>query len=293
MKIVGFYIALVLIWLLTLLPLRILYLFSNLFYFIIYYIIGYQKKVVIDNLQHAFPEKSKSEVITLSKLFFRHFCDILVESAKTIHMSPQEIERRVTYPNPEILHKYFDRGQSVVLVSGHYGNWEWMSNTPRILKHKALAIYKPLQNEQFNKLILKIRKRYAPQIELIVMNEVVRVIIQQLKNKQVILTWFLTDQTPPRNYPFRTEFLHREVPFYTGFEKIAKKFRHAVVYSQMTKIKRGHYKVEFIPLFDDPAATQEYEITKKVVSTLENTIKQQPEYWLWSHRRWKHSKEKP
>lgn len=293
MKIIGFYIGFAFIWLFTLLPMRVLYLISDLFYLIVYYIIGYRRKVVKDNLRHAFPEKSEVETDELSKRFFRHFCDIMVETAKTIHLSQDEIQRRVKYINPEILYPYFEKGQSIVLVSGHYGNWEWMSNTPAVLKHHALAIYKPLRNEKFNKLVLKMRNRYSSRVQLVPMNEVFRVIIQYLQQKQVILTWFLADQSPPRNYPFRISFLNREVPFFNGFEKVARKFGHPVFYAQINKKSRGYYQVEFELLCDDPSSTVENEITRKVVEVIENTIRQQPEYWLWSHRRWKHAKETP
>lgn len=293
MKIIGFYIGFAFIWLFTLLPLRVLYLFSDFFYLIVFYLIGYRKKVVKDNLRHAFPEKSVKEINDISRKFFRHFSDIMVETAKTIHLTRDEIQRRVEYVNPELLHPYFEQGRGIVLVSGHYGNWEWMSNTPAVLKHHALAIYKPLHNEKFNKLVLKMRNRYSNRVQLVPMNEIFRVIIQYLQQKQVILTWFLADQSPPRNYPFRASFLNREVPFYNGFEKVARKFGHAVFYAQINKIKRGYYQVEFVLLFDDPASAKENEITLKVVEVFENAIRQKPEFWLWSHRRWKHAKETP
>jgi len=291
MKVAGFYIGLVFIWLIALLPLRVLYLFSDLLFFLVFHVTGYRKKVVRENLLHAFPEKSASEIQQLTKKFFRHFCDFLIESLKTIHLSKAQLSKRFHYSNPEIFEKYYNAGKSVVLVSGHYGNWEWMVDFPSKVKHKACAIYKPLQNKKFDKLILSIRQKYAGAAEMVAMNDVYRFILQNERKQLRLITWFLVDQTPPRSYPFWIDFMNREAPFYTGPEKIAQKFGHPVVYLQIKKIRRGYYRAEFIPLCEDPAATQEFEIVRMIVRMLEATIRQQPEYWLWSHRRWKHTRE--
>jgi Kdo2-lipid IVA lauroyltransferase/acyltransferase len=291
MKVAGFYIGYVFIWLIALLPLRVLYLFSDLLFFLVFHVTGYRKKVVRENLLHAFPEKSASEIQQLTKKFFRHFCDFLIESLKTIHLSKAQLSKRFQYSNPEIFEKYYNAGKSVVLVSGHYGNWEWMVDFPSKVKHKACAIYKPLQNKKFDKLILSIRQKYAGAAEMVAMNDVYRFILQSERKQLRLITWFLVDQTPPRSYPFWIDFMNREAPFYTGPEKIAQKFGHPVVYLQIKKIRRGYYRAEFIPLCEDPAATQEFEIVRMIVRMLEATIRQQPEYWLWSHRRWKHTRE--
>jgi Kdo2-lipid IVA lauroyltransferase/acyltransferase len=291
MKVAGFYIGYVFIWLIALLPLRVLYLFSDLLFFLVFHVTGYRKKVVRENLLHAFPEKSASEIQQLTKKFFRHFCDFLIESLKTIHLSKAQLSKRFQFSNPEIFEKYYNAGKSVVLVSGHYGNWEWMVDFPSKVKHKACAIYKPLQNKKFDKLILSIRQKYAGAAEMVAMNDVYRFILQSERKQLRLITWFLVDQTPPRSYPFWIDFMNREAPFYTGPEKIAQKFDHPVVYLQIKKIRRGYYRAEFIPLCEDPAATQEFEIVSMIVRMLEATIRQQPEYWLWSHRRWKHTRE--
>lgn len=289
MKVAGFYIAYAIIWLISLLPLKVLYLLSDLAYQLVYHITGYRKRVVRDNLRNAFPEKSNEEIEVIAKKFFRHFCDFLIESIKTIHLSKKEINRRFSYKNPELFEQYYQKGQSIVLVSGHYGNWEWMVDFPSKVKYDTLAIYKPLQNEKFDRLVLNIRKKYARGSEMVAMNDIYRRILESEKAKKPIITWFLVDQTPPRNYPFRISFMNREVPFYTGPDKIAQKFGHAVVYMKIMKQKRGYYQVEFIPVSDTAPQSDEFEIVRRIVKTLENTIREQPEYWLWSHRRWKHA----
>lgn len=245
----------------------------------------------MDNLQHAFPDKDPREIRRIARKFYRHFSDILVETAKLIHLSHKEISRRVKYLNPEVLHPYYDAGRSIVLVSGHTGNWEWISNAPSILKHESIAVYKPLRHEKFNRLILKIRGKYSSRVTLIPMNEVTREVLRRHQAGQVFLTWFIGDQTPRRKYPFRARFFHREVPFFNGFEKLARKFNHVVVYLQMTRIRRGFYHAELIPITDHPQSLPENEITLRFIHLLEETIRSHPESYLWSHRRWKHAGE--
>lgn len=289
MKNVGFYISYAIIWVLTLLPFKALYIFSDFAFLIVYYVIGYRKKVVIDNLRHAFPEKSEQEILVLSKKFFHHFCDFLIEFAKIIHLSAGQIDKRVSYVNPELLIDYYNRNKSVVLVLPHYANWEWAANCANKIKLKPIAIYKPLRNKKFDNLILSLRKKWNMQAAP--MNDVIRVILSHEKEKIRIVTSYLVDQTPPRRYPFWINFFNRGTPFYTGPAKIAKKFGQPIVYMKMTKIKRGYYQVEFYPLFDEPDRYTEEEIINRIVKEIENHVREKPEYWLWSHRRWKHTKE--
>jgi len=290
MKLVAFYFVFGIIWLIMLLPLRILYLFSDFFFHLLYYILKYRRNVVADNLLHAFPEKSADERLKIEKAFYQHFCDSMFESFKVIHMNKAQIDKRFVYLNPEILNDYYNKKQNVVLVSGHYGNWEWMVGAETHIKHKYLAIYKPLSNKQYDHLIKNIREKYASTGEMVAMNDTYKVILQHETNKKLFITWFLGDQSPPRDYPLWINFMNRETPFYSGPEKIAKKFGHAVVFMNINKVKRGYYEVEFIPLFDDPKNTEVNEITRTHVKMLENFIRKEPAYWLWSHRRWKHKK---
>ncbi|MBE0638855.1 MAG: lysophospholipid acyltransferase family protein [Bacteroidales bacterium] len=289
MKTGGFYIVYAFIWLLTLLPLRILYIFSDFAFLVVYYLIGYRKKVVQDNLRYAFPDQPEDEIKAISKRFFHHFCDFLIESVKLIHLSQKEIDKRFRYINADLFDKYYEAGKSVVLVLGHYGNWEWVANCTSKIRHEPYAIYKPLRNEKFDQLLLSIRTKW--QMAALPMNDVIRLVIQKEKEKVRIITSFLVDQTPPRSYHFWIRFMNRETPFYTGPAKIARKFGHPVIYMKVQKVKRGYYTVGFFPLFDEPAKATENDIITRVVEVLEETIREKPEYWLWSHRRWKHNKE--
>ncbi|NCU32694.1 MAG: lipid A biosynthesis acyltransferase, partial [Candidatus Moranbacteria bacterium] len=181
MKTAGFLLGYAFIWLLTLLPLRILYMLSDFLFFLMFHVTGYRKKVVKDNLRHAFPEKPPTEINDLSKRFFRHFCDFLIESAKTIHLSKKEINKRFRYVNAEIFQKYYDAGKSVVLVLGHYANWEWVANCTSVIEHKPFAIYKPLRNKMYDELIRSVRTKW--QMGTVPMNNVIRVILQKEREK--------------------------------------------------------------------------------------------------------------
>ena len=291
MNIIGFYFIYSILWLFTLLPLPVLYVFSDILYLLIYYIFGYRKKVVFDNLRHAFPDKNEKEITKIAKKFYLHFCDLIFETFKIIHFNKKHVNRRFRYKNIELFEKYFNEGKSVVLISGHYGNWEWTLAFPAQVKHKSLPVYKPLADERFNILINKIRGKFIGRGGLVSMNEAFKRVIEEERNHEKIVMYFLGDQTAPKSSKLWINFMNRETPFYSGPEKIARKFNHAVVFMNIDKIKRGYYEAEFIPLFDNPAKTEELEITKKHVATLEHFIRKRPELWLWSHRRWKHQKD--
>lgn len=292
MQAIGYFFAYYALWLLALLPLKVFYFFSDILYTIVYYLIKYRRNTVFSNLKMAFPSKSELEIKIIQKAFYHHFCDFLVESLKTIHLNKRQLAKRFQFVNPELFNRYFNEGKSVVLVSGHYGNWEWMVHIQEKIRHKFYAIYKPLQNKRHDQLIKKIRGKYDAVAQLIPMNDVFRQIINFEKEKLPVIIWFLADQSPPADYPFWTNFLNRETPFYNGPEKIARKFNFPVVYLSIIKTGRGFYKAEFKTLCENSSNTKPEEITRLVVHFLESEIKSKPENWLWSHKRWKHSKEK-
>jgi len=290
MQAIGYFIAYYALRVLALLPLPVFYFFADILYYFVYYLLKYRRGTVYSNLTKAFPEKSKKEIATIQKAFYHHFSDFLVESLKTIQLNKSQLARRFRFVNPELFTQYYEQGKSVVLVSGHYGNWEWMVHIQEKVRHRFYAIYKPLKNKQHDQLIKKIRGKYDSVDQLIPMNDVFRYIINFEKEKQPVIVWFLADQSPPVDYPFWTNFLNRETPFYNGPEKIARKFDFPVVYLSITKTGRGYYEAEFKTLCEQSAGTKPDEITRLVVKALEAEIKNHPENWLWSHKRWKHSK---
>ncbi len=278
------------LWLITLLPLRILYIFSDIFYVLIYYVAGYRKKMVFTNLKNAFPEKTGNEIKKIAKAFYRHFCDIFVESFYTLNMSGNEIKKRFYYKNINVLNDIYNKGKSVVMVGGHYNNWDWLTGLPLQSKHKCFAIYRPLRNKYFNLLFMKIREKFG--FKTIPMKTALREIVKADKEGILSMTYFLTDQRPARrSIGYWTTFLNQETPWLMGSEVIAKKLNQPVVYMDVQKIKRGFYEIEFDVLFENPGETKEFEITEAHIRKLESSIIKKPEYWLWSHKRWKHKKD--
>lgn len=290
MKKLSFYVVYFFLQLIALLPFGAIYRLSDFAYFIIYRIAGYRKKVVFSNLRHAFPEKSPIEIQIIAKDFYRHFTDTLFESVKILNISKAEINRRFVFKNPDIFEKYFQAGKSIVLVSGHQGNWEWMIDIQSKISHKFLAIYKPLLDENFNNLLKKLREKYADGGELVAMNDVYKSLLRHKRQQVLTASWFLVDQSPLSDYPFWIDFMNRETPFFTGPAKISKKLGFPVLFMQIRKLKRGFYEADFSVLANNPASYSEEEIVEKYVRKIEDGIREQPAFWLWSHRRWKHQK---
>ncbi|MCK4664494.1 MAG: lysophospholipid acyltransferase family protein [Bacteroidales bacterium] len=290
MQKISFYIFLFFIRLISLLPFKILYIISDFIYFLLFYIIGYRKKVVFENLKNSFPDKGNKEIIKIAKKFYRHLSDIFIETFKLTQISKKEISRRVKFKNLEIIDKYYKQSKSIIIVFGHYGNWELTFHFPLFSNYKSLPVYKPLHNKSFDKFLYNIRSKFGA--EPVSMNEIYKKIISYKKQGKLILTAFVTDQSPLKSeIQYWTKFLNQDTPVYLGVEKIAKKFDFPVIYLHMQKIKRGYYDIYFYELFENPSKTKQYEITNKHVKALEKEIIKDPQYWMWSHRRWKHKKD--
>ncbi|MDD3526775.1 MAG: lysophospholipid acyltransferase family protein [Bacteroidales bacterium] len=289
MKTIGFWLVYVFLWLLMLLPLRLLYVLSDLLFLVIYYIIGYRKKVVFENLTIAFPALDEKEKTKIARKFYHHFCDQLIETAKIIHISKKNLDKRYVYENPELFDDFYKNRKSVVLVLAHYGNWEWLVNIQPRIKHRCLAIYKPLSDVHFDRLMHRLRTRFIKPDQVVPMNNIYRRLLHDHKAGILNITWFLVDQSPPHDYPFWTKFMNVETPFFQGPAKTARRLGQPVVFMSISKPRRGHYNVKFTTLVSDPGTMSVEEITQKYVQAIEHEIRQKPEWWLWSHRRWKHS----
>jgi KDO2-lipid IV(A) lauroyltransferase len=289
MKAVFYYIFTFLAWLISLLPLQVLYIFSYLLFFIFYYFPGYRKEVVLKNLRLSFPEKSEDEIKAISKRFYLHLSDMFIEGIKLRHMSSKELLRRYKYINPELMNSYFDSGQDAIAAFGHYGNWEWIAGMHKVVKYRVMTVYKPLHNKYFDQYFYDLRSRYG--MDIVPMSSILRKILQYQKEGINTLTCLVADQTPPRKeIHFWTEFLNQDTPVYLGVEKIAAKFNMAVFFLKINKVKRGYYEVEAELLTDRPGKMDEFELTRMHMNKLEKEIREKPEYWLWSHRRWKYKR---
>lgn len=269
-------------------PFWLMYRIADLIFVFSFYVIGYRKKTVTNNLQNAFPEKSADEISAIRRKFYRHLADLIVETVKASQMSEATFGKRFRFRNPELLNELYDQGKSVALLSGHYGNWEWTIALPRQVKHQINVIYRAIQEETFDLYMKQTRSRFG----MFMMQQYVslRIMLNLEKTGQLSATYYLTDQTALKDTDYWMMFLNQETAVFPGAEKVASRFRQAVVFMDIQKVKRGYYEVEFTKLFDDASVTAPYEVTKAHTRFLEEIIRKRPEFWLWSHKRWKHKR---
>ncbi len=286
---VTFRITSALLSLISFLPFPVLYFLSDILYLFLYYIIKYRRIVVSENLLNSFPEKSKSELRQIEKRFYRYLADLILESVKTISISAIEIKKRFVFKNLELLTNYLQNGRSVIAVTGHYGNWEWGPVAIGLeLKEKVLVVYKPLSDKLFEGLMNSMRTRFGT--IMVPMKQTLRKVVE-FKNEPHVLV-LVGDQTPSREESeYFTSFLNQQTAVFLGVEKIALKTNNPIIYFSINRLKRGYYECLVKSLIDNPEQTKEYEITNSHIRELEKNIRFQPEYWLWSHKRWKFSPE--
>ncbi len=278
------------LFLLSLLPLPVLFLFARLTYYLLYYVIGYRKKIVRKNLLASFPHKTLKEIISIEKDFFKYLADLIFEIIKMTSISKREVQKRFHFKNVELLRSYLKDGQSVLACSGHYGNWELggLCLGLKLNKFKTLMIYKPLTSKIFQTWFNTFRAKYGN--VLIAMKQTLREIIAY-KNVPNILN-FVSDQAPALSEArYFIDFLNQPTAVMLGIEKIAKQTNRPVFFFKVKRIKRGYYSCEVLPVSLNPRDTAEFEITKKHFSILEESINENPPYWLWSHNRWKIKRE--
>lgn len=271
---------------LSYLPLPILYLLSDLLYLVLYRVLGYRKGVVRGNIRRSFPNNADAENLRIEREFFRHFCDLLVESLKVFTISEHEARERFTTKNPELPNKYFEQGKSIAIVGGHYGNWELLAITiAQQINHTPVALYTSMTNEFFDRKMKASRSRYG--LKLVPLKRYREVGIDDFKD-ELTATIFGSDQSPRRSQrAFWVEFLSQETAVQFGLEKFARTHNVPVIYGAIHKIERGHYRIEYRLVCEDPSALPEGEITKRHTRMLEEIVKEWPDHWLWSHRRWK------
>lgn len=282
-----YYLLLPFIYLLSILPFNLLYAKSDYLFFWLYHVIGYRKKVVRENLKKSFPEKSDIELKQIEVRFYHHLCDLILESLKAYTISEKELRKRCTIKNLEIMEQFAAKKQSICIAMGHYGNWEWAGQRVSAdTNFKLLVLYRKIKNNYFDNFMQRLRSRFgAVPVE---MRETVKAILNYQKNNIPTATVFIADQTPPPENAFWIDFLNQKTPVFKGTEKIAGKYNMPVLFGHVHKTKRGYYEIEFSILCENPSMLSEMELTKLHTQKLEKYIKQQPEYWLWSHRRWKH-----
>jgi len=280
------YLLLILLWIFSLLPIQILYLISKIIRFIVYDILCYREKVVIDNIQNTFIEKSQTEVIKLKNNFYDYFFELIVEIIKLLSISNNELNKRFTFSNINVIKQALKKNKSVIVVVGHYGNWEWaLRSASNLIDTKIIGVYKRINNTIFEWLLLKIRSNTN-----VLPVEIKSLSRELVNNNEKKIYAMVADQSPTLEQSnVRINFLNRDTLVYTGVEKISKKYNMPVFYLNIKLISKGYYESTFEEINIKNINGKKLEITKEFFSKLENQIKSEPRLWLWSHKRWKHT----
>jgi len=269
------------------LPLSVLYVLSDMLYPVVYYVVRYRRKVVRKNIRLAFPEKSEKEIIKIEKKFYHFFCDLFLEVIKFSEISEKTLKHIYRIDVNAIL-DVLNSGKSVMLMTAHYGNWEWGSSLPLFLDKKYFVcnIYKELKDKKFGELMDKLRSRFgAKNIEV---KKLLREMLRMRNNAQPAVFNMIADQRPPRNsIHHRMNFLNCDTAVLTGTEELARKFDYPVVFCYINRPKRGFYGVELVQVIEQPSKLNKFEITERYFAFLEQKIREHPEFWLWTHNRWK------
>lgn len=275
------------LWIISLFPMRMLYFFSDILYLLIYYIIGYRKKTVRENLDLVFPEKSTTEKRKIEKKFYRHLCDMIVEAIKSLTISEKELLKRFVPTNIEEIHKIEKQNKSIALMLAHYGSWEWIFILQKYVNYKTHAVYKRLRNKYFDALVKRSRAKYNSY--LITTKEIIPVLLKSKAEGELTLNGFVSDQSPKiTNIYHWNEFMNVKVPVFTGPELMAKRLDMAVLFCAVSKVKRGYYEATFKTITLTPNEYKDYEITDIFLKLVEAQIREAPEFYLWTHKRWKH-----
>lgn len=277
-------------WFLARFPIPLLILISDLLKILIHYVFGYRKKIIISNLERSFPDKTRKEIRQIAGRFYRNLSDIILEVIKLEIISKEQLLERCRFSGFEQLQNSFARGRSVIIAIGHCGNWEWMATALGVLiPVKGYAIIKPLSNRYFNKYMEILRNRLNPGCT-IPFRKSYRILARN-RQEFISASLLVSDQTPLRGeITFWTNFLNQDTPFYEGMEKMAKSLDFDVVFMDIRRTGRMRYHGNIQLITNDPRQTGDYMITEKYIRLLENSIRENPDNWLWSHRRWKHRK---
>ena len=276
-----------LIWFLSKLPFWALYGISNVLSVLVYHVVGYRKKTVLENLKLALPEKSAKEHKAIAKKFYVHLCDMVVEAIKSLSISEAAMKKRFTITNVDTILKLEKEHRNIMMFMGHYASWEWSVILQRFINHKGYAVYKRIENPYFDKLVKRIRARYDS--ELINTKETVHKMGAAISRGELIINGFIADQTAKHwKAKHFQEFMGIKVPVLTGGEMLAKKFDMAVIYLDIRKVKRGYYEADIKLITKNPKDFPDYEITDQFLALVEAQIHAEPAYYLWTHKRWKY-----
>ena len=281
-------------YLLSLLPFRVLYVIADGMYLLIYRIIGYRKRVVRNNLTSSFPEKDIQEIKRIERGFYHFLCDYFMETLKLLSITPDEMRKHIEFHNLEEIERCFDEGQACAGILGHYCNWEYLSTTKLGFKRHTDAIigliYHPLYNKLFDHLFLDLRQHLGG--VCVPKKDILRYLLTYRREHKMSLFGYISDQAPKwNNIHLWLPFLNHDTPVFTNGEKIMRKMNNAIFYVDMQRPRRGYYVVTFKLITRTPAELEDYTITRRFFEMLEETIRRDPRYYLWSHNRWKRTHE--
>jgi len=287
MQLLSFILAYPILWMISRINFKTLYIISDILFFVIYYLVRYRRTTIYNNLKMVFPEKSEMDIKEISKNSTKNIVDTFVESIKSMNISEEEMKSRFKFENIEIVNRIEKNNQSIILMCGHFSGFEWMFIIDRYVKSNVFAVYKRLTNRYFDRLMKKIRSKYNG--TLIHTKETRKIIDENAKNGSLNLYGFASDQTPSlkkaRHWNY---FMNIWVPIHTGAENIAKKHNLALVFMKIRKIKRGYYITTFEEITTKPNDFKDYQLTDNFMKLVEEQIYKNPELYLWTHKRWKH-----
>jgi len=283
----GYYLALFFGRLLSLLPFGLLYQLSNFIAWLLSSILHYRREVINGNLERSFPEKSAQDISRIRKGFYRNFSDIIVESFKSLSLKEKTMRKRFVLRNPEVFQNLYEQKKGLIMVMGHHTNFEWTAmSIPLVVPQNCYAVYHPLKNPRFNKLIVKIREQFG--LKLFKMADTYPFMLGNPDPAPLYV--FMADQSPHRGkIKYRTQFLNQDTPVHLGVENLSRKCDLAVVFINIHRVKRGYYEIEAQLLFEDTKEEPPYRVTDTHVNALEKLIESDPNNWLWSHKRWKYA----
>ncbi|MEC3964572.1 lysophospholipid acyltransferase family protein [Flagellimonas halotolerans] len=292
MQLVVYILVYPLLWLISRLPFKIIYFISDGVYVLLYHVIGYRKKVVRNNLVLAFPEKSDEERLLIEKEFYKHFCDMFLEMIKTLGITNKQMKKRYVFTNVEVMQKLENEGKNIMIMMPHYASWEWVFSLNSMVKSKAYAIYQPIQNKYFDRLVRNIRSKYGT--TLIKTYESRNIIAAAKETNELITVGIISDQSPMlQRARHWTKFMDVLVPIHVGAEELCKSHGMIPVYLKVKKVGRGYYQATFKILTENPSVIANYEISEAFMKETEKSIREAPEYYFWTHKRWKHKDKVP